>query len=70
MDIIIFLSFFVGNIIKYSKKKNKHFKTAKNALIFFGATRGFKGKGGFGRFTQGSCDKCNRREFRKRSVEI
>jgi len=46
--IIIFLSFFVGSIIKYSKRKNKHFKTARNALIFFGATRGFKGKGGFG----------------------
>ncbi len=46
--VIIIFSFFIFNIIKYSKKKNKHFKTAKNALIFFGATRGFKGKGGFG----------------------
>ncbi|MCX6711642.1 MAG: TPM domain-containing protein [Candidatus Woesearchaeota archaeon] len=46
--IIIFLSFFMFSIIKYSKKKNKHFKTARNALIFFGATQGFKGRGGFG----------------------
>lgn len=46
--VIIIISFFMINIIKYSKKKNKHFKTARNALIFFGATRGFKGKGGFG----------------------
>jgi uncharacterized protein len=45
--IVIFLSFIIFNIIKYSKKKNKHFKAARNASILFGPTIfGGKGSGG------------------------